>query len=206
MYRYFYILAIILLYSCLQENQEGKAIYNNKKADMEIYNVFDQKNHLRPDFDKSKFDRLHDWDLGWELLEPINLAKSRNDDKELSKRFSPGQKALYFFWYLDAQVTNGGFLQFYSNGYGNYVPTINAGLKLIGDNKLLALMEKVEQEYLVQEELNSDQIEKNTWEPNLSLLTTFDQCNSEFYRIHDNTMKLIEKYVRQHPDEFIKLK
>jgi len=37
---------------------------------------------------------------------------------------------------LDAQVTNGGFLQFYSNGYRNYVPTINAGLKLIGDNKI----------------------------------------------------------------------
>jgi uncharacterized protein YwqG len=35
-----------------------------------------------------------------------------------SKRLSPGQKALFFIWYLDAEVTNGGFIQFYWNGKG----------------------------------------------------------------------------------------
>jgi hypothetical protein len=95
---------------------------------MEIYNVFEKENHLQPIFEKERFDNLHGWEFGWEILSFINIAKSDDNERELSKRFSPGQKALYFFWYLDAQVTNGGFIQFYTNGYRNYLPTIIEGL------------------------------------------------------------------------------
>ncbi|RZK02935.1 MAG: hypothetical protein EOO46_18225 [Flavobacterium sp.] len=78
-----------------------------------MYNEFDSANHLKPDFDRKQFQELNGSDLGWELLEPINIAADDQDSEiELSKRLSPGQKALYFIWYLDGQVTNGGFIQF----------------------------------------------------------------------------------------------
>ena len=107
---------------------------------MEIYDIFDKENHLQPDFNRETFNVLQGWDFGWEILKTINIAKSRSENKEISKRFSPGQKALYFFWYLDAQVTNGGFIQFYWNDYGNYIPTIKEGLKLINDQELIKLI------------------------------------------------------------------
>jgi hypothetical protein len=98
------LLILVLLVSCGQNK-----IQSDKPAEtlMELYNSFDKDNHLQPVFDKAKFDTLHGWDFGWEILEPINIAKGDEDEFQLSKRFSPGQKALYFIWYLDAQVTNG---------------------------------------------------------------------------------------------------
>jgi hypothetical protein len=131
----------------------------------EHYNTFERENHLRPDFNKSLFNKLHSWDFGWEILEPINIACNREDDKLLSKRFSPGQKALYFFWYLDAQVTNGGFIQFYWNGYREYLAPIINGLKLIGDKVLQDLLEKADKQYLANKDKFEIQREKADWVP-----------------------------------------
>ena len=64
---------------------------------MEAFTIFDKNNHLQPDFSKIEFETLHGWDLGWELLSVINIANSQDEDRALSQRFSPGQKALYFF-------------------------------------------------------------------------------------------------------------
>jgi hypothetical protein len=73
---------------------------------MELYNTFDKSNHLQPLFDKIKFDTLHTWDFGWVVLEPINIANGKEDEKLLARRFSPGQKTLYFFgiWMLKLQM------------------------------------------------------------------------------------------------------
>src|ERR1700693_4439336 len=98
-----------------------------------LYNIFDKENHLKPDFDKALFDSLHSWDFGWAILEPIDIASGDEHIKLLSRRFSSGQKMIYFFWFLDAQVTDGGFIQFYFNGYHKYLLPIIDGLKLIND-------------------------------------------------------------------------
>ncbi len=172
---------------------------------MEIYDIFDEENHLLPNFDKDTFNKIHEWDFGWEILKTINIAKSRSENKELSKRFSPGQRALYFFWYLDRQVTNGGFIQFYWNDYRNYLPTIKEGLKLIGDKELITLIDKVDKEYLNHKDQFDLQKGENNWEPLYDHLTNFESYDNEFYKIHNNTMALIERYVRSHPEEFVKL-
>lgn len=171
---------------------------------MELYNIFDKDNHLQPDFDKVEFDTLHGWDFGWVMLEPINIAQSTDEDKELSKRFSPGQKALYFFWYLDGAVTNGGFIQFFWNGYRMYLPAIQEGLRLIGDYELLELVNKADKEYLLNQNRFIEQQAKDDWKPLYNVLTRFDDYDQEYYRIHNNTMELIEKYARLNSDEFVR--
>lgn len=172
---------------------------------MYILNVFDSLNHLKPTFDKTEFDSLHSWDFGWALLEPINIAQSQEDEIELSKRLSPGQKALYFFWYLDAQVVNGGFIQFYWNDYREYLPTIKEGLKLIDDVDLINLIEKADKEYLENESLFIKQKEKGDWEPLYENLKRFDEYDDLYYAIHEKTMGLIEAYARRHPEDFVEL-
>jgi hypothetical protein len=173
---------------------------------MENYSSFYKSDHLQPSFSKRKFQDLHDWDFGWEILEPINIATDNEDSEiELSKRLSPGQKALYFFWYLDAQVTNGGFIQFYWNGYRKYLAPILQGLQLVGDQEMLQLVKKADDEYLVHQTRFGKQQELNDWEPLYEELTKFDGYDSTYYEIHDRTMALIEKYARSYPAEFVKL-
>jgi len=173
---------------------------------MELYSTFDKSSHLQPAFDKTMFDTSHGWDFGWAILEPINIAKSDEDEIPLSKRFSPGQKALYFFWYLDAQVTNGGFIQFYWNGYRKYIPPILDGLKLIGDTLMFDLVNKADQEYVANKEMFDLEKLKNDWEPLYKSLKKFDEYDDIYYKSHNKTMELLEKYARQNPNDFVNLK
>ena len=172
---------------------------------MEAFTIFDKNNHLQPDFSKTEFETLHGWDLGWELLSVINIANSQDEDEALSRRFSPGQKALYFFWYLDGQVTNGGFVQFYWNGYRNYLPTIQNGLIIIGDTELVKLIHEADEKYVQKRELFTLQKRKNDWSP-IYKQELFEQYDNRYLQIHDNTMDLIEKYARANSEEFVRLK
>ncbi|MFP5042919.1 DUF4375 domain-containing protein [Parasediminibacterium sp. JCM 36343] len=170
---------------------------------MELFNAFDKDNHLQPHFDKTKFDTLHGWKFGWAVLQPINIAKDDEDEKLLSRRLTPGQKALYFIWYLDAQVTNGGFIQFYWNDYRKYLPPIIDGLKLIGDTSMIVLVEKVDKAYLANEDRFLLQKQKNDIEPLYDSLKHFDDYDKIYYQSHNNTMLLIEKYARKNSTEFV---
>ena len=195
---------LLLLFSCGQTQKESNNTSNNS---LELYDTFDKENHLQPDLAKASFDTLHEWDLGWALLEPINKASDNGEDEiKLSKRLSPGQKALYFYWYLNDEVTNGGFIQFYWNDYRKYLPPIKDGLKLIGDTAMLNLVEQADREYLANKDKFDSQRQKNDWSPLYEYLKRFDTYDSVFYKIQNRPMELIETYVRKHPDEFVKLK
>jgi hypothetical protein len=162
----------------------------------------DALNQLRPELKKNQFDKLSGWELGWFLLEPINKAKDDQHEIELTRQFSRGQKALYFFWFLDGQVTNGGFIQFYWNGYDKYLPAIKEGLKLIGDTVMLELVDKAENEFLLNIKDFIKQRKLDDWEPLYDNLKKFDEYDTEYYDSHDKTMDLIEKYARENSHEF----
>jgi hypothetical protein len=197
------LLLLISLLSCEQKtNQSNKPV----DTSMEFYDTFDKNNHLQPLFDKKKFDTLHSWDFGWAVLEPISISKGDEDEKLLAKRFSAGQKTLYFIWYLDAEVTNGGFIQFYWNGYRKYIPPILDGLKLIGDTSMSNLVQKADKEYLAYQGMFTLQRQKDDWEPLYDSLKNFEKNDSVYYATHDTTMELIERYARQHPEEFVRFK
>ncbi|QDW25901.1 DUF4375 domain-containing protein [Pedobacter sp. KBS0701] len=197
-----FFFAITLL--CCHQSKEIK----NKSYTLseDPYTASDKGQQLRPEFSKLKFDILHNWDFGWAILEPINIAKSRADDKELSKRFSSGQKALYFFWYLDEEVTNGGFIQFYVNEYREYLPAIKKGLILIGDQEMIDLISKADEYYLNNKDSFNELKKNNKQELIFSKLEKFNEYDEAYYKIHDNTMKFLEKYARKHPYEFVILK
>jgi hypothetical protein len=199
-----YSLIYFLLSSCGQTQRERDNASNNPA---ELYNLFYKENHLRPDLAKASFDTLHEWDLGWALLEPISKASGSDEEEILiSKMLSPGQKALYFYWYLNDEVTNGGFIQFYWNDYRKYLPPLKDGLKLIGDTAMLNLLEQADEEYLANKDKFESQRRMNDWSPLYENLKKFDIYDSVFYKIQNRPMELIEIYVRKHPDEFVKLK
>lgn len=173
---------------------------------IELYDQFEKENHLKPDFDKSEFETLNSWDFGWAILEPINIASDKESEKILSTRLSSGQKAIYFFWYLDGEVTNGGFIQFYWNENRKYIPAIIKGLKLVGDTEMVNLVEKADKIFLKNKNNFEVEDSQENFEKLYNQLTEFEDLDLKFFDIHDNSMDLIEKYARQNPNEFLNLK
>ena len=194
---FFNLLFAITLFSCRQTKEKPK-------TSLENYNIFDKKNHFQPILEKTRFDTLYSWDFGFAIVEPMFIASAKEDEKDFIKKLSPGQKALYFFWYLDAEVSNGGFIQFYWNYQRQFVLPIIDGLNLIGDTAMINLIDKADREYLVHKDKFVLQRKKDNWEPLYENLKKFNEYDSIYFEKHDKTIELIEKYAKKHSSDFVK--
>ena len=115
---------------------------------IDYFAEFNEAKHFLPKVKWNDIKDLSRSDFLWEILEPISIMiENAKYEEARVKRLSPSQKALHFFWYLDAQVTNGGFIQFYWNGYEVYVPALKKGLALVGYSELLNTVIKSEADY-----------------------------------------------------------
>ena len=153
---------------------------------MNIFSGYEPDNQIRPKINKGDFFRLTGFELGWLLLEPITRVQSGEKEPELVKRLSPGQKALYFWWYLDGQVTNGGFVQFYYNGYDVYVPAIVEGLEYIGDKKMASLMKLAHKVYLDNKKLVDTARKQDVFGGDLyDQLDGLSDLDDKYYEIED---------------------
>lgn len=179
-------------------------LFGQSEPKNDPYWNFDESKHFRPNLEKGEFFKLTGFDFGWYVLEPISeYIKDENGELKKGNTLSYGQKALYYWWYVDAQVTNGGFTQFYYNGYGKYVPTIIKGLKYIGDNTMAGLVNRSYEIYLKENKKIKDARKGGLQEfSNLyKEIEDFDELDNEYYDLNEKTMKIIEKYVRKNPNE-----
>ncbi len=180
-------------------------LFGQNKSNNDHYWEFDQSKHFRPKLNKGDFFKLTGFDFGWFVLEPISeFIQDKKGELTKGNTLSYGQKALYYWWYVDAQVSNGGFTQFYYNGYSIYVPTVIKGLKYIGDNKMAELVNRSYELYLEENKKFKD-ARKGGLEAFSNLykeVKDFEELDSEYFDINDETMKNIENYIRKNPNEF----
>ncbi|MEQ8808570.1 MAG: DUF4375 domain-containing protein [Imperialibacter sp.] len=177
---------------------------SNNRKDHNKFSGYDEGNQLRPKISKASFFQTTGYDFCWLLLEPLDIAGSDEDEVKLAKRFSPGQKALYFWWFLDAQVTNGGFVQFYFNGYDIYVPAIIEGLTHIGDGDMTELVVAAHKIYkenktVIDSARRSGELYDGNLVEKLEDLASLDR---RYYELNSNTLAIIEKYANENPSEF----
>lgn len=179
-------------------------LFGQDKHKDDPYWEFDKTAHYRPKLNKGEFFRLTGFDFGWFVLEPIsNFIKDRDGEITKGKSLSYGQKALYYWWYVDAQVTNGGFVQFYFNDYGHYVPTIIKSLEHIGDKKMADLIQRADNIYQKNKKLIDKAREKDLFDSDLyERLEELSELDSEYYKLNEKTMTRLEKYIRKNPNEF----
>jgi hypothetical protein len=170
------------------------------------FKYFDTAEQLRPTFSKKEFKTLTGWDFVWEILEPINIATTRRSEIGLSKKLSAGQKTLYFFWYLDAEVTNGGFIQFYFNNTDHYLPSIIEGLSFIKDKSMLGLVNEAEQIFQQKQALFKKATTIEAFSKLYDKIKEFSKLDDKYYKLRDKTIAKIEKYIRENPKEFVTLK
>lgn len=167
------------------------------------YWEFNETKHFRPELNKGEFFKLSGFDFGWFVLEPISqFVKDKEHEIERGKSLSYGQKALYYWWYLDAQVTNGGFVQFYYNGYGPYVSTIIKGLEHIGDTEMANLVKKADKIYQKNKKLMDKAQKSDLFGSDLyDRLDEMSLLDDKYYEMNERTMSLIESYIRKNPNE-----
>ena len=179
------------LFGCKAQNQNDP------------YWEYNENEHFRPELNKGEFFKLTGYDFGWFVLEPISkFIEDKEYEIERGKSLSYGQKALYYWWYLDAQVTNGGFVQFYFNGYGPYVPTIIKGLEYIGDTEMANLIKEADKIYQKNKKPMDKAQESDLFGSDLyDRLDEMSLLDDRYYEMNEKTMSLIETYIRKHPNE-----
>jgi antitoxin component YwqK of YwqJK toxin-antitoxin module len=177
--------------------------FGQDKSRPDPYWEFEKQTHFRPRLNKGDFFRLNGFDFGWFVLEPISkFIEDKDHEIEKGKSLSYGQKCIHYWWYVNAEVTNGGFIQFYYNGYGPYVPTIIKGLEYIGDKKMAELIQRAESIYQKNKKVIDKAREKDLFDSELyQKLEEMSALDDEYYKLNDKTMAKIEKYIRKNPNE-----
>lgn len=167
------------------------------------YWQFDPQSHFKPKINTADFFRMTGFDFGWLVLEPMSkFVASREHEIERTKSLSYGQKALYFWWYVDAQVRNGGFVQFYYNGYGRYAPVVIKALKHIGDTDMAALVQCAEDIYQQNKQLMDEAQGKELFGSDLyKRMSEMTKLDNEYYTLNKKTMSIIEDFLRRNPNE-----
>lgn len=177
----------------------------NKQNLRDPYWEFNEVMHYRPKLNKGDFFRLSGYDFGWFVLEPLSdYIKDFEGELTKGKELSYGQKALYYWWYVDSQVTNGGFTQFYFNDYGKYAPTIIKSLRYIGENQMAELINRSYELYLKENRKIKD-ARDGTLESFSNLykeIKDFEDLDNEYYNLNEQTIKNIEIYIRRNPNDF----
>jgi uncharacterized protein len=175
-----------------------------QSGDDDPYWVFTPDNHFRPRIKREDFLAQTGFDFGWLMLEPLSdmISKPRHE-YDRGRRLSYGQKALYYWWYVDAEVTNGGFIQFYYKGYADYTGTIIKGLEYINDTDMAALLAQADALYQRKKRI----IERARDEENFGnilyeQLPEFTDMDNRYYALHASTMARMEAYIRSHVNEF----
>ena len=106
------------------------------------------------------------------------------------------EKAIYTIWWLEAEVNNGGFHQYFWNSAGDHADTAIRSLKSIGASKTASLLEKAI-EIAFGGKLPTSRVNRQNQleideEAKMNKLGDLD---SEFYKYSENFYKLLDAYV-----------
>ena len=139
------------------------------------------------------------------LLIAVNnwLCKKSNYGEDV-KKLTFAERIFYVNMQLEAEVNNGGFLQFFFNSVGNYTNEIVTAMQEIGADTTSKICEKAISafgfELPVDREKREEMLEKATDKAE----STLSECDVEFYKDQDNLLELNYKFVMRNRAQFIK--
>ncbi len=111
---------------------------------------------------------------------------------QLIQKLRPEIKELYFWLYLDGQVSNGGFEQFYNNGFAYMIPEIKELYQRVGDEKGLEILEQSEIWY------------RNRPKEEVWVDLTLQHLDQEFFANEHSSESKIEAYVRANSHWYVR--
>ncbi len=180
-----------------------------RKIEGDLFDTIDEALQVRPEISKVDFYRLHAMEFNWIILEPMSQMVTDYNERHTKilidsiKIISAEQKLLYFWWYLDGQVGNGGFSQFIYNGYDRYFPTILNGLKLLPNQSYYNLVKSVYNYYLNSDLINFDRNNLNYFEDKFYENSILSLADSKYYKLSKQLYSDIEEFIRLNQSKFI---
>jgi hypothetical protein len=126
-------------------------------------------------------------------------------EHDVIKTLSPGFIAIYTTWWVEAEVVNGGFNQYFFNSSGSFASEAVAGFDLIGTPALARLMERAIA-------INRENQEKNKKLNVPRTLEAFsksykgnrlNKLDDEFYAQMEGLWKTRVRFIRANPHLFI---
>lgn len=156
---------------------------------------------------KEILDSIPDIALEQYVFDNIYQQLGSETENELSKvqNLTKGQQAIFSVWWVEAEVNNGGFNQFYFNSSGQYAKMAVDGFQLFGASKFADLMKRANDVYEENrerlEEFDDGSIESFSESYEDNPLNALDQ---EFYDLYKSEPlnELRIAYIRKHPNEF----
>ena len=160
----------------------------------------------KSDLEKTK----DDWDYLYVILNKYQEL-SQADSVNFLDNLNDNQLALFGYRILDAQVTNGGFLQLIYNGYAPYAfeNTFIQTLRLWGAASTADLLELVKPAGLqVAEKLQSagqfgEQRNMDAFSDLYKEYPEFDKYDDKYYEINKTELRIVKDYVAHNLSDFI---
>lgn len=150
-----------------------------------------------------------------ELLQVVfdNLSEKLPDDYEKEYgsviKWNKSRQAIYMIWWLEGEVNNGGFNQYYANSSGQYYKLLPEALQLVGAVKFAEITQQANDTY----EKENEKITKHqdgtlegfskSYKDNP--LNDFDDKFYELAKI-ENLHELQVRYIRKHKVDFVDVK
>jgi hypothetical protein len=190
---------------------KGKNEPNNEKSEMDllIEKSVDEFNNrkiykkLTPEI----ITTIPDDKLEQAIMDNIDTYFENGEHYTLNKisKLTKGQQAVFSTWWLEAEVNNGGFNQFYFNSSGQYAEMAEIGFKTIGAEKFSELTLRANNIFTENKE-RLEEFDDGTMESFSESYkdNPLNDLDTEFYKLYDseNISDLRIKYIRENNKEF----
>lgn len=134
------------------------------------------------------------------------IIKGRhNKTYRILKKQSIGMQYVWAIWYLEAEVNNGGFNQYFYNSAGEFAEEALNGCKAIGAPKMVEIIEGAMTTLGQEFELQKKTREAGTLEAFMESYgeSQLGKWDDEFYKYPENLESLMVQYIRSNYQHFI---
>ena len=189
----------------------GKKESNKEKSEMELLiekSVDEFENRkiykkLTSEIIKS----IPDDKLEQSIMDNIDTNFKKGEEYTLDKisKLTKGQQAVFSTWWLEAELNNGGFNQFYFNSSGQFSKMAEIGFKKIGAEKFSELTSRSNKIFSENKE-RLEEFDDGTMESFSESYkdNPLNDLDTEFYKLYEseNIGDLRIKYIRENMNEF----
>lgn len=200
---YFLLISVvvcIVFFICYQANKKNRITsriireFENRKK----YTVLTE-DVLKQIPDEELVLAVHDY-----ITETI-LENNFEDEYKIIKKQSKGIQYIWCVWWLEAEVNNGGFNQYFYNSSGQFAEEAYEACEGIGAHKTASIVQEAIKILFNEMDLYRKTKEAGTLEAFMESYneTELGRCDEEFYKYQDNLNGLIVTYIRSHYQEFV---
>ncbi|MDR2926250.1 MAG: DMP19 family protein [Azoarcus sp.] len=142
------------------------------------------------------------WDFLYVFLNEYFEMIDKN--KDIMKEFNDFQHTLLAYCYLDSQVCNGGFIQLIQNGYGGYIfnNPFSDAIKSWGAEETAKIVEAAKVIYKKHKEKLETETSLDEFSELYSDIKDFEPLEDEYYKIKEQEVEKVKKYVEEHINDF----